>query len=97
MFVIVSTYRAKAGEEDAIIALYEEWQRSIQPRATGYLSGELLSKVGDPREFIAIMRFESLGTALVLAKDPVQDTWYRRVVSLTEHRSMLTEYAREWP
>ena len=27
IFVIVSTYRAKAGEEDAIIALHEDWQR----------------------------------------------------------------------
>jgi heme-degrading monooxygenase HmoA len=97
MFVTVSMYRAKAGEEDAIIALYEEWQRNIQPRATGYLSGELLSKAGDPREFIAIMRFESQEPALALAKDSEQGTWYRRVTSLTETIPTLTEYTSEWP
>jgi hypothetical protein len=35
MFVTVSTYRAKAGEEDAIIALHEDWQRNQRPRARG--------------------------------------------------------------
>ncbi len=45
MFVTMSTYKAKAGEEDAIIALHEDWQRHQQSRAKGYLSGELLRNV----------------------------------------------------
>lgn len=97
MFVTVSTYRAKAGEEDAIIALHEDWQRHVQPRATGYLSGELLRKAEDSREFIAIMRFESQEPARTLANDPEHDAWYRRVVSLTESVPLLTEYTSEWP
>ncbi len=28
MFMIVSTYLVKVGEEDAIIALHEDWQRN---------------------------------------------------------------------
>ncbi len=52
MFVTVSAYRAKAGEEDAIIALHEDWQRHQQPPARGYLSGELLRNVMDSREFM---------------------------------------------
>src|SRR6266568_657773 len=96
MFVTVSTYRAKAGEEDAIIALHEDWQRNMQPRAKGYLSGELLRQVEDSREFIAIMRFESQEPARALANDPEQDTWYRRIVSLTENVPVLTEYTSEW-
>jgi len=59
MFVTVSSYRARAGEEDAILALHEDWQRNQQPRAKGYLSGELLRNVNDSREFLAIMHFES--------------------------------------
>jgi len=35
MFVTVSTYRAKAGEEDAVIALHEDWQRNQQARTQG--------------------------------------------------------------
>src|SRR5437660_3244755 len=50
MFVTVSTYKAKAGEEDAIIALHEDWQRHQQPHARSYLSGELLRNVEASRE-----------------------------------------------
>src|SRR2546421_10735526 len=96
MFVTVSTYKAKAGEEDAIIALHEDWQRHQQPRATGYLSGELLRNVEASDEFIAIMRFESRESAQALANDPEQEAWYRRVVSLTEHMPIRTEYTSEW-
>ncbi len=97
MFVTVSTYRAKAGEEDAIIALHEDWQRNQRPRARGYLSGELLRNVEAPREFIAIMRFESQEPARTLANDPEQDAWYQRVISLTENVPVLIEYTSEWP
>ena len=97
MFVTVSTYRAKAGEEDAIIALHEDWQRNMQPRVRGYLSGELLREAEDLREFIAIMRFESQESAHALTNDPEHDAWYWRVVSLTENVPTLTEYTSEWP
>ena len=96
MFVTVSTYKAKADEEDAIIALHEDWQRHQQPNAGGYLSGELLRNVRASREFIAIMRFESQEAAQVLANDPEQEAWYRRVVSLMEHMPTRTEYTSEW-
>lgn len=97
MFVTVSTYKAKAGEEDAIIALHEDWQRHLQPHARGYLSGELLRNIMDSREFIAIMRFENQEAAQALTNDPEQDAWYQRVVSLTENVPTLTEYTSEWP
>ena len=44
MFVIVSSYRAKVGEEDAIIALHEDWQRSQG------LKRPRLSFLGTPQE-----------------------------------------------
>jgi antibiotic biosynthesis monooxygenase (ABM) superfamily enzyme len=97
MFVTVSTYKAKVGEEDAIIALHEDWQRHQQPHARGYLSGELLRNVKDSREFIAIMRFEAQEGALSLASDPEREAWYQRVISLTENVPTLTEYTSEWP
>jgi heme-degrading monooxygenase HmoA len=97
MFVTVSTYRAKVGEEDAIIALHEDWQRNQQRRVKGYLSGELLKNVNDSREFLAIMRFESQESAQTLTNDPEQKAWYQRVVSLTENVPTLTEYTSEWP
>ena len=96
MFVTVSLYRAKAGEEDAIIALHEDWQRHQQLQARGYLSGELLRNVDASRQFLAIMRFQSEEAAQALANDPERVTWYRRLVSLAEGISIRTEYTSEW-
>jgi heme-degrading monooxygenase HmoA len=96
MFVTLSTYQARQGEEDAVIALHEAWQRHQQPHARGYLSGELLRNVAASREFLAIIRFESQEAALAFAKDPEREVWYRRLVNLTEGISIRTEYTSEW-
>jgi heme-degrading monooxygenase HmoA len=96
MFVTVSRYRAKAGEEDAVIALHEDWQRNHQPRVRGYLSGELIRNLQDSREFIALMRFENREAAQWLVNDPEQEAWYKRLVSLTEGSPIRASYKSEW-
>lgn len=96
MFVTVSAYRARTGEEDAIIAIYENWQLDQKLRASGYLSGELLRNVDDPHQFIVIMRFESQESAHALENDPEQDAWHQRVVSLTDNIPTLIKYTSEW-
>ena len=96
MFVTISIYRSKAGEEDAVIALHEDWLRNQQAKAQGYLSGELLRNIQPPREFVAIMRFENRAGALELANDPEQNAWYRRLVSLVENVTVFTENTCEW-
>ena len=85
------------GEEDAVIALHEDWQRNQQAKTQGYLSGELLRNIHVPYEFVAIMRFENRAFAQALANDPERNAWYRRLVSLVENVPVLTEYTREWP
>jgi hypothetical protein len=96
MFVTVSIYRAKAGEDDAIIALHEDWQSRLRSRAKGYLSGELLRSVAEVHTFIAIQRFENQPSAHVTEADPEQIAWYQRLMSLTEGISTRTEYISEW-
>jgi heme-degrading monooxygenase HmoA len=80
----ICTYRARAGEEDAIVALHEDWQRTLRARARGYLSGELLHSAGNPLLFVAITRFESEAAARALARDPDHAAWRRRLASLAE-------------
>src|SRR5947207_14404390 len=75
MFVTVSIYRAKAGEEDAVIALHEDWQRNQQAKAQGYLSGELLRNIQTPRKFVAIMRLENRAYAHARAHTLEQNAW----------------------
>ncbi len=96
MFVTISVYYARTGEEDAIIALHEDWQRNQLSKVKGHLSGELLRNVEAPREFIAIMRFENQQVAQALANDLEQDAWHQRLASLTENVPILSAYTSEW-
>jgi heme-degrading monooxygenase HmoA len=84
MFIVVYTYRARAGEQDAIVALHEDWQRTLRSRARGYLSGELLHSVQDPRAFIATARYADETSARAAAADPEHIAWQRRIASLME-------------
>src|SRR6266571_2616936 len=97
MFVTVSTYLARAGEEDAIVALHEGWQRTLQPKAAGYISGELLRNEANTREFIAIMRFERQEFIQELADTPEQQVWTQRLESLVEIAPVHRENVSEWP
>jgi heme-degrading monooxygenase HmoA len=96
MFVIVSTYRARAGEEDAIIALHEEWQRSQNVNAALYRSWELLRKIDAPREFISVAQFADEQQAQVATKALEKDAWYGRLVSLVEEGPAQTQCTIAW-
>jgi hypothetical protein len=95
VFVIVS-YRAKPGEEDAIIALHEDWQRKQGNKAKVYLSWELLRNTEAPSEFIVIAYFESEELARSMEDDLNQDAWYLRLVSLVEERPACIKYESAW-
>ena len=96
MFVIVSIYRAKAGEEDAIIALHEDWERNWGSNAQDYLSWELLRKDGAALEFITIAHFKSKELAQAAASGLEQDAWYGRLMSLIEEGPVRTDCTSEW-
>ncbi len=96
MFVTISLYHAKAGEEDAVIALHEEWQRNLRSKVKGNLSGELLRNIDASREFIAIMRYENQESEQILASDPDHGVWYQRLISLTDGPPSHAKYQKEW-
>lgn len=96
MFVIVSTYLAKVGEEDAIIALHEDWQRNHDLTVKNHIAWELLRKVEAPREFIAIAHYESEELAKVAENNLGHDAWFCRFVSLIEEGSLREYCTSEW-
>lgn len=96
MFVVVSTYRAKVGEEDAIIALHEDWQRSRGRMKKLHLSWELLRKIEAPREFIAIARYASEELAQRAGDELERDAWYERLKSLIDEGPVNIRCTSEW-
>lgn len=96
MIVVVSSFRAKVGEEDAIIALHEDWQRCQGLKSEGFVSWELLRKIEAPREFIAIACFRSEEMARAAETERERDAWYCRLVSLIEEGPVHTGCASAW-
>ena len=96
MFVTVSVYRARAGQESAVVALHEEWQHLRKAGTEGFLSAELLRSLKDPLSFIDIARFESEEAARSVVNNPEQSAWYRRLEQLTDGDQELTGCRREW-
>lgn len=96
MFVTVFTFHAREGEEDAIIALHEDWQRRWRARVAGFVAGELFHAQNDPRSFIDVARFESEEAARRVANDPDQNVWYRRLASLCEAEPVFTDCRTVW-
>ena len=96
MFVVVSTYRAKASAEDAVIALHEDWQHNQGIKARNNFSWELLRNIDAPREFISIAHFASKELAQAAAELLKQDAWYGRLVSLLEEEPRWTDCRRVW-
>ncbi len=96
MFITVFSYRAKAGQEQAVIALYDEWERDLLPKMKGVISGELLRDLRDPCRFISLVRFESAQAAKAVAEAAEQGVWYRRLVNLTEQEPVFTDCDIEW-
>jgi quinol monooxygenase YgiN len=83
LYVTLTSGRARPGEEDAIVALHEDWARRRSGDA-GLLSSEILADPADPRAFIAICHFVDQPAAERSLRDPEHNAWRRRLASLSE-------------
>ncbi len=98
MFVIVTTYRAKDGEEDAIIALHEDWHHGRKRSDTDgeYHSWKLLRNVDTQHDFISIEQFADEEVAQAAVQELKNDEWYRRLVSLMAEEPTQVYYTLVW-
>lgn len=92
----ILTFRARSGEEDAVVALHEDWEHHRRQRANGYLSGQLLIDKGDPRSFIVITHYAHQAAAQAALCDPEHDAWYRRLASLAEGEPSRMDCRLAW-
>lgn len=84
MFGTIFHMRPKAGQENAIIALFEEWNRVRRPKVKGAVAGYVLRPEKKTGELIGMGIFSDRDTYLANANDPEQDQWYRRIRDLLE-------------
>ncbi|MEX1253739.1 MAG: antibiotic biosynthesis monooxygenase [Dehalococcoidia bacterium] len=73
--------KAKPGERQRIIDLFDRWFRDRRPVARGFVRGELSSNVNDPDEFMAVACFADKATYDANSNDPDQTAWYEELRS----------------
>ena len=95
VFVTLIDGRARAGDEDAIVALHEDWVRRRSGDA-GLLLSEILVDPADPRAFIAISHFVDQAAAERSLRDPEHSAWQRRLASLSETHLVQRDMLSLW-
>lgn len=91
MFISLSIYQARSGEEDAVLALHEEWQRLTLQNSSGFISGEVLCSTSARGTYVVIVRCESEDAFRRLAAELDRDFWHGRLLSLVEPDPVVVE------
>lgn len=84
MFVSISRYRVKAGMEEALKALNEEWKDTVRPNTFGFISVHVYSGATDAREWTSVAMFVDQYSEMANANSPDHKAWYRRWLELLE-------------
>ena len=82
MYGTIARLRPKAGHEEQVLSLMDQWNRERRPTVQGAAGGYMLRPDRNPSEIVLIALFESRETYRKNADDPEQDRWYR---ALREH------------
>jgi len=84
MFGTIFRMRPKAGQEQAIISLFEEWERERRPKVKGAEGGYLVKPEKSPGELIGVAVFSDRESFLANANDPEQHQWFLKLRELLE-------------
>ncbi len=73
--------KAKPGERQRVIDLFDRWYRDRRPEASGFVRVDLTSNINDPDEFMAAACFADKKTYDANSNDPEQNAWYQELRS----------------
>lgn len=73
--------KAKPGARDAVLAMFDRWQKERRPAAKGFVRSVLTSNINDPDELMAGVMFDSKANYDANSNDPAQGAWYQELRS----------------
>jgi quinol monooxygenase YgiN len=79
MYGTVARMKPKPGQEKAIAALLDEWQKTRGNKVKGALAGYLYKPDKSPGEMLMVAVFQDKTTYTANAQDPEQDRWYQKL------------------
>ena len=74
-------FQAKPGERQAVIDLFERWQRERAPQVTGFIRGILSSGISDPDQFMAGIMFDTTEHYKANSAAEETDAWFQELRS----------------
>ena len=78
MYGTVFKFRVKAGHENDVLALWDEWDRDFKPKVKGAKEGLMYKLDNETNTFIGAAVFESKALYVANADNPDQDKWFQR-------------------
>ncbi len=69
--------KSKPGEHEAVIDIFDHWQRERMPKVKGFVRSVIVSNLRDPDELIAEVMFDSKANYDANSNNPEQSSWYQ--------------------
>ena len=73
--------KSKPGEREAVVDMFDSWQRQRMPKVKGFVRSVIICSLKDPDEFMAEVMFDSQGNYQANSDDPEQGTWFQELRS----------------
>lgn len=84
MYGTVARIKPKAGQEQALIDLMNQWEKESRPATKGAIAGYTFKKVDDPSEWIIVAVFADKASYTANADSPAQGAWYQKFRALLD-------------
>ena len=80
----VTTFRlkAQAGKGDAVLAMFDKWDRERKPKVTGFQRSVVVKSNNDAEEFTVIVEFDSFDNYHAMSDQPEQGAWFEELSAL---------------
>ena len=73
--------KAKPGDRDTVIGMFDRWQNERRPKAKGYVRSILTSSLTEPDEMMAGVMFDTKANYDANSNDAAQGAWYQELRS----------------
>ena len=74
-------FKAKPGERQAVIDLFERFSRERSSQVTGFMRSVVASELSDPDDFMATVLFDTTENYNANSNDPAQGAWFEELRS----------------
>lgn len=84
MYGTIFRMKIKAGQEQKVVDLFQEWERDRKPNTKGAIGGLVMKPDNSSGELIGVAVFSDKASYIANADNPEQDRWFQKVMESLE-------------